>query len=335
MKNANKVSCSLELGDKFGRQYRLVINSPDHEQPLFWRSYSHDHLLAMGKFLQSPGLPLAALLEQPPDTLPSQVQKLLSLAPSDMGFALLQAVLSSAQAEQLAAANPFLFILLVNFASTQQISTDKFRLLVSSKRTVILQRLGLPDSKQLIRILARCRFQLIGYQDMRMIELVLKQPIFTQLLSHLSRPSIAVFYLLHKLSLQPQLASQNLIAMLQSNPLLGRALRLGSLVLDCQQLGTSRQQIVQLRSEQQLEKLQQRLRQDFLTRLKLSLQNLDDETAVIKPATRQTLTVATNLLHPQQSYSIGQIQRQFKLGYSAAVQLATRLHSYNLAASIS
>ena len=155
----SNVSFYVDLSNKIGYPLSIHINSFTHEKPLFWQSWSHDDLLESSSFLQGPGLPLAMLLtEAQLNSIPPAAFAIAQFNP-DKQYQLLQSMLISPAAMQLALSNTALFMLLVRHAEQHQINEQAFKTLVLQKRTDILDSMHLPNSHSTVKMLARINMQ--------------------------------------------------------------------------------------------------------------------------------------------------------------------------------
>src|SRR5690554_59332 len=134
---------------------QLIVQSWHSHRPLSWQSQNNEGVVAEGKFLEAPGLPLFTLADEEgrriSDDVPDSILVIAGLMPA-MDFELAQACAMSQTACELAESAPLLFILLVNYARQQPLSIEEFENLLTLKRTVILERVGLPASKSLVRL---------------------------------------------------------------------------------------------------------------------------------------------------------------------------------------
>lgn len=128
--------------------YDIQISVEDwhSETPLKWCSKTDESILAEGRFLEAPGLPLFALEDETgkriSDGIPLPVLEITRLMPA-MAFELAQACASSQAARELAKSSPLLFILLVDYARNYSITREVFEELLRLKRTTMLGHLGL------------------------------------------------------------------------------------------------------------------------------------------------------------------------------------------------
>lgn len=149
------VSFCVDLTEKVGYPLSIYINSIEHNQPLFWQSWNNNDLLEDSTFLQGPGLPLAMLLpDEQLNSIPKEVLAITGLNPEKQ-YQLLQSMLISPAATQLALSNTLLFMLLVRHAQQHNLNEQSFKALVLQKRTEILRHLQLPSSNSIVKMLAR------------------------------------------------------------------------------------------------------------------------------------------------------------------------------------
>lgn len=188
----------LDLSDTMGYPISIHINDVQHQQPLFWQSWSGNHLLEHSAFLQAPGLPLSALLSpQQLRSIPAEVLAIAMAVPLKQ-FQLLQGMLTSSAATELALSNPLLFMLLIEQAQQQGCDERQFRALVLQKRTDILRYLQLPNSASVVRLLARTQLDLKYFADLNAVPEVLRNPEFLNSLRHVQQPCINHFLFLRR-----------------------------------------------------------------------------------------------------------------------------------------
>src|SRR5690554_951092 len=96
----------IDIGQRVGYPLVLYINKADTQAPLQWESWSANVLLARGDFLQSPCVRVEHLLTQQQwANLAQPARQLLKDVPAK-DYVLLQAMLSSSAAMELATSNP-------------------------------------------------------------------------------------------------------------------------------------------------------------------------------------------------------------------------------------
>ena len=101
-----------------------------------------------------------------------------------MDFELAQACATSQAAWELAESSPLLFILAVSYAHSQPLSIEEFERLLASKRTAILEKVGLPASKSLVRLVNRIKLSPLLPWELEDVIKVLEQPELLALLRH-------------------------------------------------------------------------------------------------------------------------------------------------------
>ena len=90
----------------------------------------------------------------------------------------------------LALSNPLLFVLLVNKAEQDGTDKDVFTALVLEKRDKILDYLGLPASKSVLRLLARTQYSNANSNDLDAVLEVLSRPIQLTRIRHVKQLSL-------------------------------------------------------------------------------------------------------------------------------------------------
>jgi|SRR5690554_651965 len=243
-----------------GYPINILINRIHTDKPLCWTAHSNAEQVNEGGFLESPGLPLSILLGDELRTLPPPVFDVLQAATPCRQFAVLQAMLSSQQAQELALSAPMLFLLLVEHAVQHGIDEQDFHQLACSKRKQILENLGLVNSASTLKILNRIRLQLRHDEDVRTLTRVLQQPELVKYLRHVPHPSLAAFQLLSR---NPQLAWPGLLSMLDDSSTIKDVLLLSRLVRDSHNMGASWQALQQTQTRQDLQNLHDRMVRRF------------------------------------------------------------------------
>ena len=175
---------------------QLVVNNWHSDRPLRWLSKNDDGIVAEGSFLEAPGLPLFTLEDckgtRLSDDIPEGILAIARLMPA-MDFEIAQACAAPEAAVQLAESSPLLFILLVNYTRRQQLSVEKFEHLIALRRTAILERIGLPASKSVVRLINRIELSPLLPWELDDVVRSLAQPEFRSLLSH--HPSLHLNHL--------------------------------------------------------------------------------------------------------------------------------------------
>ncbi|WP_100640788.1 PcfJ domain-containing protein [Marinobacter salexigens] len=165
----------------------LVVQSWHSVSPLHWFSRNNDGIVAEGRFLEAPGLPLFTLEDDSgkrlSDGIPENILKVTRLMPA-LDFELAQACAASQAACELADSSPLLFILLVNHACKQLLTVQEFQQLLALKRTMILDRIGLPSSKSLARLVYRIELSPLLPWELEDVIKALRQPEILSILRH-------------------------------------------------------------------------------------------------------------------------------------------------------
>lgn len=247
---------SVDLSAMMGYPLRIHINGAAGSKPLFWESWSRNERIASGEFLQSPGLPLNALIPKHERMLiPPQVLAIAYAVPRKQ-FQLLQAMLVSKPALELALSNPLLFVLLVDYAEYHGFDVPAFKKIVLVKRTSILSQMGLVDSMSAVRALARTSLYLHHYPSLQVVIRVLEDERLIVHLCHVKRPTIAAFLLLCR---NPKLVWPGLLDMLQPDSGIADTIILYRLARDSHALGASIKKLQNIRNQDQLQALHDRL----------------------------------------------------------------------------
>lgn len=170
-----------------GYPIHLVVHGWQSEQPLHWFSHNSTDVVAQGRFLEAPGLPVFTLDDEEGNGLleqiPVDVAGVARLMPA-MDFELCQACAISDEARQLAMDAPLLFILLVDFARKQSLSVMEFQDILFLKRTNILHKIGLPQSKSLGRLVRRISLSPMLPWELEDVTKALTNPELLALLRH-------------------------------------------------------------------------------------------------------------------------------------------------------
>lgn len=189
---------SVDMAGYIGCPLLIRLNGLNDARPLFWQSFLDAEHIAAGRFLQSPGLPLFALLGQHLYCLPQQVRALLDATPAYMQFAVLQAMLLSRRSMGLALSRPLLFVLLVHHARNTGMDESLFQQRVCDKQHEIAGRMGLPADRHVMKILERTDIRLRYKEDLQAIMHSLQTRRTARLLRHVHQPSLAIFQLLDR-----------------------------------------------------------------------------------------------------------------------------------------
>lgn len=188
----------VDLSNEMGYPLSIHINSIEHKQPLFWQSWSNDDLLEDSSFLQAPGLPIAMLLS--PEQLNNIPQQTLAIAMAMpvKQYQLIQGMLTSSAAMELALSNPLLFMLLINHAELQKLDVLTFKALVLQKRSEILRYLQLPSSASVVKMLARIDVKQHLFVNLNAVIEVLSNTDSLNNLRHVQHPCINHFLFLQR-----------------------------------------------------------------------------------------------------------------------------------------
>lgn len=166
---------------------KLAVEGWRSARPLHWFSFSDEGILAEGRFLVAPGLPLFTLEDDQgqriSDHMPENIASLAGQMPA-LSFELAQACAVSQAARELAVDAPLLFILLVNHARKEPVSVEAFEQLLSQKRHALLELIGLAANKSLVRLLKRIELSPMLPWELEDIVTALLKPEFQILLRH-------------------------------------------------------------------------------------------------------------------------------------------------------
>lgn len=250
----------LDLTQAIGYPVHIHINRLSSKKPLYWVAYSDRKQISKGRFLESPGLPLSILLGDALQQLPNPVFDVVHTATPCRQFAVLQAMLSSLHAQELALSSPMLFLLLVEHSIQNGIHEHYFLKLICKKRKRILQHIGLVDSTSTLKILARTHLHLRYDEDVLTMIHVLQQPELVTLLRHVPRPSLAAFQLLSRNS---HLAWTGLLRMMDDSSTIKDVLLLSRLIRDTYNMGATRQALHKTQTREELQELHDRMIRRF------------------------------------------------------------------------
>lgn len=177
----------FDLSQVLNYPITVRINGWHSDQPLHWASFNDDDMVAEGRFLEAPGLPLFTLSDDKGqrlcDAIPEDIHAICSLMPA-MDFQVAQACAVSPAARQLASDSPLLFLLAVDYARQQPLSVEAFEQLLALKRSEILSAAGLPGSKSLARLVGRLKLSPMMPWELDDVHRALQQPDFLALLRH-------------------------------------------------------------------------------------------------------------------------------------------------------
>lgn len=242
----------IDLSGLIGYPLELYIHNLTSSTPLAWQSFSNGELLNQGEFLTGPGVCLEVLLgRQFFNSLPSSIKEICAIIPS-LEYPLLQALLSSQAALELAQSNKLLFILAMRYAVQQQLDASAFLTLVQLKRTDILARLGFCSSKSLVKILARTALSTLHNYDLLDIESVLRSQELIEQLRHIQTPCLATFLLVN--SWLP-FSWPGLFAMLNAESDIRDVIHLKQILRDTLRMGASEEAVRRTQTLTELEQL--------------------------------------------------------------------------------
>lgn len=245
----------LDLSEIVGYPLEIRIHNLSSQTPLWWQSWSNNELLDEGDFLVSPGGDLEAYLSQTDlEMLPDTIRTLIKAMPL-LSFEIMQAALSSKEAEELAISNPLLFILLVHYAKCEQLSIDVFQQLVQSKRSRIAQTLGLAGGSSIVKILARMQFIELRVYDLFLLSHLLKDINNINKLRHIKAPSISALILL---DISEEFLWPNLFTMVNSCSTTRQVTSIKRLLRDSIQLGVRAQAFKRIENFEELQALHDR-----------------------------------------------------------------------------
>ena len=106
---------TIDMSPMVGYSMSLRIEKPDSCKPLSWTSWSQAEQVCTGGFLEDPGVPVQALLDAGVfSNTPAKILELAADVPA-LQYPMLQAMLKTTAAVELAQSNPLLFILLVDY----------------------------------------------------------------------------------------------------------------------------------------------------------------------------------------------------------------------------
>lgn len=185
----------LDVSAAIGFPMVIELHGITSSHPLFWRSLSGESVVEEGKFLESPGLPLAHLLPQQLHMLPQQLLSLVMILP-EYQFQILQAMLLSQESLELALSNKWLFLLLTLYAQEQLLDEQQFQAIVQEKRKKILQHIGCTASKGMLRLLSRLPFKLNSRFELFTLLQVLSEPRLAEMMVHQAQPCMSHILLL-------------------------------------------------------------------------------------------------------------------------------------------
>lgn len=192
-KHAKQDRICFDLSPVLGYPIHLEVYGWQSDRPLHWLSFSNDAVVAEGRFLEAPGLPLFTLEDDEgkrlTDTVPTDISEVARLMPA-MDFELAQACAVSDTAHQLALDSPLLLILVVDTARKNTFSAAQFERLLGLKRTDILRKIGLPGSKSLARLTRRITLSPLLPWELEDVISAMSNPDFRALLRHCPKPHL-------------------------------------------------------------------------------------------------------------------------------------------------
>ena len=251
-------SIRTDLKQLTGYPLQMQLNGFGTPEPLAWSVWSDGQLVTTGGFLEEPGLPLHMILpSEQLERLPEEVQDVVYFAPWAQ-FTVLQAMLTSHQAFELALSNPLLFILLVECSVLKMLTKESFGWLVQQPRADILHQVGLTESASAVRILSRTRGRMKTRQDLHAICRVLRDDHLLSHLRHLQQPTIAAFLLVDYM---PEIVWPGLLKMLHPNDGMAKVKALSTLVSRLKTLGASCQRLHRLNQAAELQATFDRFRE--------------------------------------------------------------------------
>lgn len=122
---------------------QLVVQTWHSQKPLSWFSQNSEGIVAEGRFLEAPGLPLFTLEDDAgiriSDEVPEEILAVARSMPA-MGFELAQACAASQAARELAVSSPLLFILAVRHTRSQPLSIEELEHLLAQPELLALLR---------------------------------------------------------------------------------------------------------------------------------------------------------------------------------------------------
>lgn len=234
---------TTDLSSLVGYPLQVNLNPPMHSKPLFWESWRGNELLAASRFLETPGLSLPTLFPRELiESIPSEVRATAQSLPI-FEFELMQAMLLAEEAAELAHSNRLLFVLLVAHAQKNHIDESEFLRLVKSKRTHILQVMGIEASNSLVKILARTEANFEYYSDVVAFTKVLRSPEKMQHLRHVKQLCVQHYDLL---GLEPALVWPGLFEMVNAQSTFITSRQIVRLLRDSIQVGATTGQLRRL-----------------------------------------------------------------------------------------
>lgn len=246
----------INLEKYVGYPLWLEVNTPNHPRPLFWRSLDEKGLIAKSTFLEATGFSLNAIVsEEELARLPSKVLEIINVLPNK-SYQLLQAILISTAAKELALSNPLLFILSVLEAEWQGLSEQGFKALVKEKRTTILSYVNLPATPSVVRILARTKLAFCFVFDLGLLPQGLNNPNFIKTIQHVKQPCIQHFLFARR---NPRTLTTNLLNLITPDATRQAVNHISSILDDCWRMGMQLSQLNSVSNLVELNALHDRL----------------------------------------------------------------------------
>lgn len=168
----------------------------------------------------------------------------------------LQAMLISTAAKELALSNPLLFILLILEAEKQNLSEQDFKGLVKEKRVEILKYLSLPVKPSVARLLVRTKIAFEHLKDLDALPVVLNDPKFLQLIQHVKQPCIQHFLFMTRYTAT---LTTNLLNLITSDTTSEEADHILRVTNDCWRMGMQLNQLNAVSCLAELDALHDRL----------------------------------------------------------------------------
>ena len=260
----------LNLSPFVGYPLSLDINTPSHPKPLYWFSLDDEGYTQKSQFLQAPGFSLNILVPAAElARLAEPVAKLVFNLPEKQ-YQILQAMLISNEALELALSNPLLFILLVVKAEEQQLDENTFKNLVTLKRTHLLDYVGLPAKPTVARLLVKTSLNFTFLKDLETLPWVLNNPDNLHLMQHVKQPSMQHFLFIRRYRETLKTSLLNLITPETTSAEADHLLRI---TRDSFRMGMQPNQLASITSLAELEALHDRLIENYNATEETKLEN--------------------------------------------------------------
>lgn len=251
-----QIAYRINLVEHIGYPLWLEVNAPSHSRPLFWHSENEEGDTENSHFLQAPGLHLKNLISHEElAKLPEEAVSLAFYLP-EKHYQLLQAMLVSIPAMELATSCPLLFVLLVLNAEKQKLDATHFKSLVAKKRIDILKHLNLPATPSLVKILSRTSINTFKLYDLQTLHQVLKKPEFMKPLQHIKQPCLQHFVFIRR---QNTSLTTNILNLITPTTTADLASEISKIIRDCFRLGMQKNQLRSITSLDGLDALHDRL----------------------------------------------------------------------------